>query len=543
LKRTDEDRWTVDRGPTALQLLDERAESAMDDAFVTVDGRPLTASAVSTASKSFAGFLHDEVGLRPGARIAMLAENCAEAVLALFGTFRAGCVLVPINSAYKGEFLTHILSDSGAQVLVCQAHLAHRVTEALHAGYACAVTTVILIGEPLLDDPEWPDHIALRTFANTVTRPEPEYLPPVTTEDLAICLYTGGTTGPSKGCVLSHNALVHHSAIVQEAYARTAADVLWTPLPLFHLNAIKFGVIGALLSGGRTVISAKFSVSRFWPELHECGATIANLLGSMATLVARSANEPLGNELRLIVAVPMPETARQMLISRFHVETFSGMYGMTECSTIALLRDSDDHRSDSAGRINSADYDVRIVDDNGDEAASDEAGEIVVRPRRANIMFSGYWARSDATVEATKDLWFRTGDIGRVDSDGYLWFIDRKGDYLRRRGENISSYEVEHVLIGHPGINDVAVHAVPSDLTEDDVKVTAIPSDPNLTEADFFRWMISRLPYFALPTVIEFRSELPRSAVGRVLKRELRAQGVTPTSWRTDLVMQEVARR
>ncbi len=147
-------------------------------------------------------------------------------------------------------------------------------------------------------------------------------------------------------------------------------------------------------------------------------------------------------------------------------------------------------------------------------------------------MFAGYWGRPEATVETSRNWWYHTGDIGRIDDEGFLFFVDRKADYLRRRGENISSYEVESILMTHGDLADVVVHAVPSDMTEDDLKVTATVRDgATLTPEELFRWSITELPYFALPRYIEFRGELPRSAVGRVLKRELRDEGVTPQTW------------
>ena len=161
-----------------------------------------------------------------------------------------------------------------------------------------------------------------------------------------------------------------------------------------------------------------------------------------------------------------------------------------------------------------------------------EKGEIVVRPKRPHVMFEGYWGRAEATVEATRNLWFHTGDIARLDEDGFLFFVDRKQDYLRRRGENISSFEVESMLMGHGVLADVAVCAVPSAMTEDDLKITATCKEgATITEEELFRWCIDQLPYFALPRYIEFRTELPRSPVGRVLKRTLRDEGVTPTTW------------
>jgi crotonobetaine/carnitine-CoA ligase len=150
-------------------------------------------------------------------------------------------------------------------------------------------------------------------------------------------------------------------------------------------------------------------------------------------------------------------------------------------------------------------------------------------------MFEGYWGRPEATVATSRNWWYHTGDVGRIDGDGYLYFVDRKADYLRRRGENISSFEVESILMGHGALADVAVHAVPSDLTEDDLKVTAtLKEEATLTEEELFRWCVDQLPYFALPRYVEFRDALPRSPVGRVLKRQLREEGVTPGTWDLD---------
>jgi crotonobetaine/carnitine-CoA ligase len=147
-------------------------------------------------------------------------------------------------------------------------------------------------------------------------------------------------------------------------------------------------------------------------------------------------------------------------------------------------------------------------------------------------MFEGYWGRPEATVETSRNWWYHTGDIGRIDDERYLYFVDRKADYLRRRGENISSFEVERVLMGHGSLADAAVHAVPSELTEDDLKVTAVLVDgARVTEEELFRWCVDRLPYFALPRYIEFRAELPRSPVGRVLKRELRDEPLSDAAW------------
>jgi crotonobetaine/carnitine-CoA ligase len=360
-------------------------------------------------------------------------------------------------------------------------------------------------------------------------------------DDIGTFVYTGGTTGPSKGCMLSHN---YHEAATRQigiCWERTADDVLWTPLPLFHYNALVTAVLGALVFGGRSAIYRRFSVSNFWPEMNRTGATITSTLGTMAYLLANDEDRPemplsgtpeANTSMRLLGAAPLPVEVDRVIKERFRLKTFSGAYGVTEASLISWSPKGLTNKPNAAGVINDEYFDVRIFDDEDGEVARNTDGEIVIRPKRPHVMFEGYWGRPEATVGTSANWWYHTGDIGRIDDDDYLYFVDRKADYLRRRGENISSFEVESILMGHGSLADVVVHAVPSDMTEDDLKISAIlKPGVALTEEELFRWAISQLPYFALPRYIEFRTELPRSPVGRVLKRELRDEGVTAAAW------------
>jgi crotonobetaine/carnitine-CoA ligase len=261
----------------------------------------------------------------------------------------------------------------------------------------------------------------------------------------------------------------------------------------------------------------------------------------MAYLLAHDADRPemprsgrpeANRTLRLLAAAPMPVEVDDVIQKRFGVQTFSGGYGVTEASLVSWLPPGVTNKPNAAGKINDEYFDVRIFDDEDAEVPLGVDGEIVVRPKRPHVMFEGYWGRPEVTVETSRNWWYHTGDIGQIDDDGYLYFVDRKADYLRRRGENISSYEVESVLMSHGALADVAVHAVPSQLTEDDLKVTAtLKEGAELRPEELFEWCVDRLPYFVLPRYVEFRRELPRSPVGRVLKRQLRDEGVTPATW------------
>jgi carnitine-CoA ligase len=525
--------WIGGASETVLGLLDRRLAADPDGAYLDVCGTTATAAQVAAVADRLAGALAD-LGVRPGDRVATLLENSAEAMLAWWGIVRAGAVAVPINTAYKGEYLRHQLADSGSRALVVDAELADRAARV--TGELPELAHLVVVGGPA-DLPGvtvhgWDELLAAGAAAADVA---------VRPSDLATFIYTGGTTGPSKGCMLSHN---YHEALARQigiCWQRTADDVVWTPLPLFHFNAIVTAVLGPLVYGGRAAIYRRFSVSNFWPEMNRTGATVTSTLGTMAYLLAHDVDRPemprsgdpaANTSLRLLGAAPLPVEVDSIIRERFGIETFSGAYGTTEASLVSWQPPGVRNKPNAAGVVNDEFFDVRIFDDDDGELPRGSEGEIVVRPKRPHTMFEGYWGRPAATVEASRNWWYHTGDVGRIDDEGFLFFVDRKADCLRRRGENISSFEVERILMGHGALADVAVHAVPSDLTEDDLKITATRAEgADLSEEALFRWCIDELPYFALPRYIEFRDELPRSPVGRVLKRELREEGRTPATW------------
>ena len=529
--------WHHNEFGTVLDLMETRLAADPDGEYLDVCGTKLTAATVADTANRVASSLRER-GVQPGDRVASLIENSAEAALAWWGIVRAGAIAVPINTAYKGEYLRHQLDDSGARALIVEADFADRAAQVVDQVDGLTHVAVIDAEAPAMGRTSTVTWAEL--LAGDPTGPDVSVKP----SDLATFIYTGGTTGPSKGCMLSHN---YHEALSRQigiCWERTAADVVWTPLPLFHFNAIVTAVLGPLVFGGRSAIYRRFSVSNFWPEMNRVGATITSTLGTMAYLLAHDTDRDemphsgaatANSTLRLIGAAPLPVEVDDVIRTRFGVNTFSGAYGVTEASLISWQPPGVRNRPNAAGVVNDEYFDVRIFDDDDNEAPPNTQGEIVVRPKRPQVMFEGYWGRPEATVETSRNWWYHTGDIGLIDDDRYLYFVDRKADYLRRRGENISSFEVERILMGHGALADVAVHAVPSGLTEDDLKVTATLSEgASLTEEELFRWCIDQLPYFALPRYIEFRAELPRSPVGRVLKRELRAEGDTAQSWDAD---------
>ena len=515
---------------TVLEALRGRLDSDPHGPYLDFEGDGYSAARMDADSDRLAHALAAR-GVGRGDRVATLLENSPEQVVSFFAALKLGAIQVPINTAYKGEFLRHVLADSGAKVVAVQGDFAGRVAEVAGAelpelahAFVTGKSDEVIDTVPVVD---WADALAEAGDGALAAAG-------VGPGDLACFIYTAGTTGPSKGCMLPHNYIVALADQIARAWQRRPDDVVLTPLPLFHFNAISVCVVGSLVVGGAASIARRFSVSRFWTEVKRTDATIASLLGSPAILIGDADDHPdqTGHRLRLCAAAPMPPATDKQWRERFGCATFSAGYGLTEASLISMLPAGEENRPGAAGKLNTHDFEVRLVDDEDVEVPVGETGEIVCRPQRPNLMFAGYWRRPEATVDVLRNLWFHTGDLGRVDDDRFLYFVDRKKDYLRRRGENISSFEMERAFHGHEAVNDVAVHSVPSDQGEDDVKVTVVlQPDASITEEELCSWCIDKVPYFAVPRYIEFRADLPRNPVGRVLKYQLRDEGVTDATW------------
>lgn len=527
---------------TLLDVLDERLKTDPDGPYLDFEGVEVTAREVEEAANRLANAMAN-LGVGAGDRVATLIENSPQQVTSFFATMKLGAIHQPVNTAYRGEFLRHQLVDAGVKLMIVQGSFASRIQ--LVAGEETpTLESVIVVGEP----DEEIDVVTQHNWQDVLAGASKEFVadPDIGPGDIACFIYTSGTTGPSKGCMLPHNYLVTLAGQIARTFGRNENDVVLTPLPLFHLSALCVGVIGTLLVGGRASIGRRFSVSRFWPEVKRTKATIISMLGSLATLIGNSKDHPdqVGHTLRVCMAVPMPPETDKVWRERFGCATRSAGYGLSEASLIAFQLPGDDYKPGSAGKINRREFDVKIVDDEGFDVPVGEVGEIVCRPNMPNVMFTGYWGRPEDTLKVLKDLWLHTGDLGRVEEDDSLFFVDRKKDYVRRRGENISSFELERTFLRNAAIKDVAVHSVLSDLGEDDVKVTAILCDDvKLSEQELAEWAVNHLPYFAMPRYIEFRKSIPRTPTGRVLKYQLRDEGKTANTWDAEEVGFKFERR
>ncbi len=534
--------WSLGQQDTVIAALERAVAAHPDRVLLDFSGELSTYGEIDQLSTRLAHGLA-ALGIQAGQTVVTMLDNNIDAVLCWLAINKLCAVSVPINTALKGEFLRHQIADAAAPLVICEAAYLERIA-AVSTGLP-AVTQVLQRGEAthsqcgLLPLASLDAH---RSSDNTplARKPSPS--------DLSCLIYTSGTTGPSKGCMVSYNFMCNLARLQLQAGPASATDVTITPLPLFHMNALAVGILSNILVGARVAILPRFSVSNFWPEVERSGATIASILGGMGGLLANAADTDAAQrchgQIHTVRGNPFTEDNKKIWRERFGARQVGGnAYGLTEACVITMLPGGEVAAPGSSGK-RIPDFDVRIFDELDRELPTGTAGEIVVRPLRPDIMFQGYWNRPEDTQKLMRNMWFHTGDIGKFDEQGFFYFVDRKKDYLRRRGENISSFEMEAAFSVHPDLAEVAVHAVASDKGEDDVKVTAILREGStLTAEALFHWATDAVPYYALPRYIEFRDTLPRNPQGRILKYELRAEGKTAQTWDWEATDIKVSKR
>ena len=517
--------WTAGERLTVTDLLDDRAGKSAEVTALWLDDVPYTFADLTDRSRRAAAALLG-LGVRPGASVALLLESCIELVDVWFAAAALGGVSVPINIANRGDFLVHQLRDSGAELVLVDALTVETVRAV--AVELPDLRVVVVVGE--VPSTDWPEQVQV-VPASVLAAEQTVDRPPAARASWnapACLLYTSGTTGPSKGVTVTQHYLVTAARIVADAYGLRPGDVTYGAVPLFHFSGMLGSVLAAVVAGSSAVVDRRFSVSATWDRVRRYNATGIIAVGSMILMLwnlPESADEP---QLRFLAGAPIPAELHRRIEERYGCRIVT-MYGMTEAFPLAVWGVDDDAEPGSAGRISKL-FDVRLFDDDDAEVAVGEPGEIVCRPLAPHVMFEGYHGNPAATAAQWRNGWFHTGDFGRIDEAGNLFFVDRKKDAMRRRGENISSFEVEQSVLKHPAVADVAAHAVPSEFGEDDVKICVVLQSPTTPE-DLLTHCLERMPAFAVPRFIEVVDDLPRNAVGRVLKYVLRDRGVTPQTW------------
>jgi crotonobetaine/carnitine-CoA ligase len=464
-----------------------------------------------------------DAGIRQGDKVAVMLANSVEFLDLWFGSAVLGAVLVPVNTALRADGLRHIVEHSEARILIAEESLVEPCDAALGRSGA-SLRRRIVRGEA----PGWDPCGAW--LAGSYAAPSRPKLQP---GDLASILYTSGTTGPSKGVMNCHNAYaVAANEFCRRFVEARSDDVLYTSLPLFHVNAQMLSTTGALVSGLPLVLAERFSASGFFDDLRRHEATVFNYIGAMLGMIFKQKvrwDDEI-NPVRLAVGGAAPAEIWPEFERRYGLSILE-IYGLTETATFCVGNPPDDTRVGRIGLPVSW-AEVRIEREDGTEASAGEAGEITVRSRRPDVLFHGYYRNADATTAALRGGWFRTGDRGRKDPDGYLVFVDRLKDVIRRRGENISSYEVERVLNSHPAVVESAVIGVPTDIGEEDVMAYIVMSPQEDTSPEqLIEHCRTRMATFMLPRYIGVVERLPKTATQRVEKYRLRHATVPQGIW------------
>jgi crotonobetaine/carnitine-CoA ligase len=503
---------------TLGEALLSAAAADPDRVLLDCGGRTTTAGELEEASARVGAALLSQ-GVARGDRVAIMMGNTAEFLEAWFALARQGIVEVPVHVAYKGALLQHVLAESGARVLFVDAEFVERL-----AGLDLPDLELIVVrGDLPGGEPQGLPAVPLAELQAHSSRAEDVAL---IGRDTSCILYTSGTTGPSKGVVLSHTANLHLARTVIGFMRYEPDDVLYTTFPLFHVNAKFTSVMTALLTGARLVLDQRFSASTFWDRIREKGVTAFNYMGSLLTILHKQPERPddADNPVRRCYGAACPASIWEQVERRFGLR-LREHYGMTEIG-IATMNTEEGTRVGSIGRA-APYFEVRVADGGDNEVGPGEVGEIQVRPRFPDTIIDYYWNRPDATIEAFRNLWFHTGDLGSRDEDGFYYYVDRLKDSIRRRGENISSFEVESVVNTHPAVLESAAFGVPSELGEDDVMVAVVLKEgQSLSPTELLDFCQPRLAHFAVPRYVAFRDSIPKNASQRIQKFKLREEGV-----------------
>ncbi|MBV4396503.1 AMP-binding protein [Advenella alkanexedens] len=507
---------------TTPKVLAERAQSLGDKVFLNYlpDGRQLTYRDIDLMSNQLAHGLAKR-GIGHGTHVACLMDNSPEQLLTYFALGKLGAVAVPLNTGSRGQSLQYLLSHSDAVALV--------VDDALWSNYAEVaaeldnIRQIVCLGADKAQIAARKTDIDVVDFADLYEADQSLPEATVSFNDPSYIIYTSGTTGPSKGVILTQAQCFLWGLSHAQAFGQRPDDIAYICLPMFHTNALQGATYNAIMVGASIALQKRFSASRFWQDIRACGATLTNLLGSMINILWSQPRDPADadNRLRMCMSAPIPDFGLEFekrfglrFIQSYSLTDFGPSHAYSLVEPLAKLG--------SCGKAR-AGIEARIVDENDFELEPGQRGELVLRHTMPWAHSQGYYKMPEATVKAWRNGWFHTGDVGVIDEDGYFWFLDRTKDAIRRRGENISAYEVEKVIMSHEAIRDVAVFAVKSEMSEDEVAAAITVKDQvELDHAGLIRYCQSQMAYYMVPRYLVVMQDLPRNSSQKVEKFKLR---------------------
>ena len=477
------------------------------------------------------------LGLTAGDRILGLLTNSKEFMITMIATHKLRAVFVPVNTELRGGFLEHQIINSSPRIIVVDDNLMGRFSS--FDPSETGIETVVGVGDESSPDISKLGLLAevsqVRMDSLLETTPNTEKLADPSPSDVCTIMYTSGTTGPSKGVLMPQGHCYLFALGIVAAMELTEQDRYFCCMPLFHANGLFMQVYASLLAGSSCHVTKRFSVTDWLNIVREENITVTNALGVMPEFIFRSPPSPNDRDHKMtrILAIPVAEEWGVAMQERFGVKLRQG-FGMTEVNMVAYSDLDDPVMSGCAGPPLSDFFEVIIADPDSDvELPRNQVGEILVRPKIPFCFNVGYFKMPDKTVEAWRNLWFHTGDAGRMDSEGRLFFVDRIKDRIRRRGENISSYELEQTLNEYPGVIESAAVGlrVPGAGGEDEIKAVIAIDGPSPDPEAFLDWCVPRMPRHTVPRYLEFVAELDKTASGKIRKQAIRDAGVTENTW------------
>ncbi len=512
---------------TLGRLVSMRAQEFGDRTFLYFRDQEISYRELDDKSNAVANSFR-RLGIEKGDKVAIMMLNCPEYLYVWFGLAKIGAIEVPINTAYRGDLFGYVIEHSDSRWVVIHDQLADRL--GIIQENLSKVEGIVVHSEsgvmPTLNLPQ-----KVMPLADLLDGPTEAPRAEVKASDTFAIMYTSGTTGRSKGAMLPHACAFAFGMTMASGTRCTSEDVLYTCLPLFHANAQCMSITPALLAGARFALSERFHATRFWDEIRRYNATVFNYIGGILTMLYKQPETPEDRNVpaRAAWGAAAPANLWKAIEERFGLQILEG-YGLTESGAV-LANAGPVTKVGSMGKLHGL-YDVTVVDADDQELGPNQVGQIVSRPRTPFGMMTGYYKMPEQSLEAFQNLWFHTGDLGYYDEEGYFFFVDRQKDAIRRRGENISSFEVEKVINAHPKVLETAALAHPSEVGEDEVRVAIILKEgQTMTPEDLMAWCEERMAYFMVPRFVEFRTSLPKTPTDRVEKYKLRQEGLAPNAW------------
>ena len=501
------------------ELIETQSKKNPDKVFLYFGEREVTYKEFDENINKAANVFLD-LGIEKGDRVCFFIPNCPEYLYGWLGLAKIGAILVPINTNYKIQETRYILQHSEANALLVHVSL-KKVVEKIRSEMP-SLKDVLSIGDTK-EAGYVPFEEALRCSSSHL-RPTD-----VGEQDLCEIMYTSGTTGPSKGVMITHQYWIINGYGYSYPMDVKPEDRLFTCLPLFHANAQGYSTLGALTAGASLILMERFSATKFWDEIRHYKATVFNFIGAMLTILSKQPESERDRDHRVRAAYGSPaleKNFQEYMERRFGIIFISG-YGLTECG-LCLIQPLHGLRKEGSlglpkqipgfGFVN----EIKVVDEEDQEVPRGTIGEILIKNPAVT---TGYYKDPELTCKVIRDGWLHTGDRAWMDEDGYFFFADRKKDVIRRRGENVSSLEVENVINAHPKVLEAAVIGVPSEFQDDEVKAfIVLRPNETLDPLDLVAWCKERLAYFKIPRFIEFRTEFPRTPTLRVQKYKLREE-------------------